>query len=333
MLRNSNNYFTEDDLADLVNFNKKLNDLEVESAQNSKNEKAFRKAVLDNLLTQTLNRDNRELLLKLAYRHSFFNRHRQLTSLRSIINSTGTLFNPPDGFSKNTIETHSQQRLREHMTGSHPDEGIKGQGYFRGIEVHFSKDADDANRQAIFILDQIRQLRLNEPELIIGLTYSANEDQTIRIRETYAKNEWNTQTYGLNQAMVITAIEKQLASDYQDLQNVFRLLPISTIPTHAEHQSESGRADLLSEDLDAIRQFANEPNHVVLGWQNQHANDKAYSLKYAVGGGVMKNLTEEDNRYIQSCLSELRRMSNNNLPVPAKFELAHESSSNYRLKK
>lgn len=333
MLRNTNNYFTEEDLVDLVNFNKKLNDLEVESAKNSKNEKAFRKAVLDSLLTQTLNRDNNELLLKLAYRHSFFNRHRQLTSLRSLINSTGTFFNPPDGFSKNTIETHSQQRLREHMTGSHPDEGIKGQGYFRGIEVHFSKEADDANRQAIFILDQIRQLRLNEPDLIVGLTYSANENQTIRIRDTYLKGGWNTQTSGSNQAMVITAIENQLAGDYQDLQTAFRILPITTIPTQAEHQSESGRADLLSQDLEAIRQFASQQNHVVLGWQNQHVNDKANLSKYAVGGGVMKNLTEEDNRYIQNCLSELRRMSNNNLPVPDNFEFAHESSSNYRLKK
>lgn len=331
MQRIQQNTFKEEDLVDVISLNNKLDQLESESAKDSNNEKAFRKSVLDSLLTQTLDRDNKDLLLMLAYRHSFFNRHRHFSAVRSSINSTSAFFNSSDGFSRNSIETHSQQRLREHMTESNPYEGIKGQGYFRAIEVHYSNNADDANRQAIFILDHIRQLLLNEPELIVGLTYSANENQTIRIRETYANNNWNTKTSGSNQAMVIAAIEKQLANDYQDLQSVFRILPITTIPTQAEHQSESGRAAVLTEDLEAIRQFASTPNHLVLAWQNQLKNDRSQFSKYAIGGGVV-DVAFEDNHYIQGCLTELRLASERGFKAPKEFVTAHENSKKNSLK-
>jgi hypothetical protein len=326
MQRDARVIFNEADLSDLVALNNKLNELESESAIDNAHEKEFRKNVLDSLLTQALGRDNKDLLLMLAYRHSFFNRHRYFTAVRSSINSAGAFFNAPEGFSKNTIETHSQQRIREHMEKLNPNEGIKGRGYFRAIEVHFSKKPDDAKRQAIYILDHIRQLRLEEPELVVGLTYSANENQTIHIRETYQKGEWNTQTNGSNQATVIAEIEKQLATDYQDLQSAFRILPITSIPTQEQHKSQSGRAALLTEDLEAIRQFTNEPNHVVLAWQNQLKNDRSQFSKYAIGGGVV-DIAYEDNHYIQACLTELRTESERGFQVPKAFSTIHENST------
>lgn len=326
-MQRNNAAFSEEDLIDLASLDLRLNQLRTESNQNKSNEKAFRKSALDSLLTLTLDHENKDLLLQLAYRHSFFNHHRNFSSIRGAINYAGTFFNKENGFSPDSVETHSQQRIREHMETLNPNEGIKGHGYFRAIEVHFSKKPDDAKRQAVYILDHIRQLRLEEPELIVGLTYSANENQTIRIRETYQKDEWNTQTNGSNQATVIAAIENLLATDYQDLQSAFRILPITTIPTQEKHQSQSGRAALLTEDLEAIRQFSAKPNHVVLAWQNQLKNDRSQFNKYAIGGGVV-DITFEDNHYIQSCLTELRAASERGFEAPKAFNAKHENSTN-----
>lgn len=145
----------------------------------------------------------------------------------------------------------------------------------------------------------------------VGITYSANYDQTRKIKATYRKGDWCTDTLGSNQAQVIQIVENLLkTSAYQDLQQVFRILPITT----CEHAGGVGAVQQtwLQADLDDIQHFVSRPQHVVLGWQNENTGTSSY----AVGGSISKNLhttfvpgepTKTQHQYVQERLKQLEK--------------------------
>jgi hypothetical protein len=133
----------------------------------------------------------------------------------------------------------------------------------------------------------------------VGITYSANHDQSIAINKTYQENNWQTNTRGGNQAAVITALEKLLVTEkYCYLQNVFRILPISTCAKIGGKGAVENA--WLAEELLAIDSFLKE-NNLLLGWQDG-ISIKNKEAPFAVGGGISKQLTEDQNEMIQGTL-------------------------------
>ena len=155
--------------------------------------------------------------------------------------------------------------------------------------------------QAKMILDRVRALKKQYPGKKVGITYSANEDQTIKIAETYGNGGYNTGTTGANQAEVIAEIEKLLRTDdYKDCQNTFRIIPVTTILRKTK--DNEARINL---DLTNAEKFLSDGN-IVLGWVNAYGlNNKSNSAvsdnivgglylspnkvkEYAIGGGIAK---------------------------------------------
>jgi hypothetical protein len=161
---------------------------------------------------------------------------------------------------------------------------------------------EGAAQQARAILAEISKCReLGYKK--VGIIYSANAQQSKRIRETYALGQWHTHTSGANQADVMRVIEALLNTDeFKALQNVFRILPITT----CAWAGGGGRVDnnLLTTDLIAITDFIAEEGHVVLGWQNQDSVRREAG-PYAIGGGISQQLTPEQDEEIQALLVQL----------------------------
>lgn len=172
-------------------------------------------------------------------------------------------------------------------------------GYFHPFNIPYgSHKPNDAHWQAIQILDNVRALHDNGKGYHqVGLTYSANQGQTEKIKKVYGQHQWNTETTGSNQAEVITQIEKLLAADYKDLQTVFRIIPITTIPTHSA-ATDADKAKLIEIDLADTKKFL-EAGNAVMGWQNQ---DSHPNKPYAIGGGITQ-LSADNNHLVQTTLS------------------------------
>ncbi len=173
----------------------------------------------------------------------------------------------------------------------------KNTGLFIDITLDFSKSSN--NEQAEQILLEVQQ-HYNIGYTKIGIIYSANYQQTISINEHYENEIWITGTSGGNQADVICKVEKLLKNKYQDLCGKFRILPITT----CEFSGGIGKVEdiWLEKDLNSIEKFLNEGG-VVLGWKNQKSNKKK---PYAIGGGVARQLTNEQNANIQGRLKSFK---------------------------
>jgi hypothetical protein len=142
--------------------------------------------------------------------------------------------------------------------------------------------------QARIILAIIEQLLSSFPALAgkkVGITYSANSDQTEEIRFTYQENGWQTRTNGANQAAVMHQVEQYLESeDYKCFRTIFRIMPITTINRDRNRDLRG----LVQEDLACIEEFVREGNMLLI-WCNQDTG-----WKPAIGGGISANFPHYD---------------------------------------
>lgn len=150
----------------------------------------------------------------------------------------------------------------------------------RGSFIRFELTFRDktADQQARAILAEAQD-RLDAGALGVGITYSANLDQTGRIRRVYADGEWNTGTSGANQASVMTAMEALQTHEFASLQGKVRIVPITTM-SYGELPTGTSMDDIVVADLAAIRAVV-AAGWTVLGWINESGSDQ-----FAVGGGV-----------------------------------------------
>ena len=168
---------------------------------------------------------------------------------------------------------------------------------FVPLYVPYTNTDQSAKEQATKILAVV-SLYHQKGYQKIGITYSANHDQTIKIKQSYRDGEWQTNVFrnGKNQSKVMEELEKLLAlKENSHLQNIFRILPITT----CDKSGGKGKVEQawLDRDLEDIEAFIKNPNHLVLGWKNQDSGDG-----YAIGGGVSKKLLPKQNKFIQDKL-------------------------------
>lgn len=148
-----------------------------------------------------------------------------------------------------------------------------------------------ARDQAIKILEEVNRQHINGAKTV-GITYSANQEQTADILKTYKSGGWKTGVGGSNQASVISEIEKLLATPkYQHLQGVYKTVPITTMkyaggitPLKADDAS-------VQQSLNAASQFM-AGGGVLLGWQNQSTQQG----HLAIGGGVAAKVQSTHQR-------------------------------------
>ncbi|KTD72572.1 hypothetical protein [Legionella tucsonensis] len=151
------------------------------------------------------------------------------------------------------------------------------------FRVDFEKNGSSVSSrdQAIQILDEVARLHANGAKTV-GITYSANQDQTDKITDTYKKGSWKTGTNGANQAAVISQIEQLLTEPkYQHLQSVYRTVPITTMKYDSKGKAVPTDDTSVKQSLSHASQFM-EGGGVLLGWTNQ----KTPQGSLAIGGGV-----------------------------------------------
>lgn len=151
------------------------------------------------------------------------------------------------------------------------------------FRVDFEKNGTSVSSraQAIQILDEVARLHANGAKTV-GITYSANQDQTDKITDTYKKGGWKTGTNGANQAAVISQIEQLLTEPkYQHLQSVYRTVPITTMKFDSKGKAVPADDTSVKESLKHASQFMKDGG-VLLGWTNQ----KTPQGSLAIGGGV-----------------------------------------------
>lgn len=162
------------------------------------------------------------------------------------------------------------------------------------ITIDFSKNS--AQQQAMQILDKVQALYQLGHERV-GITYSANQEQTEQIKVTYGSGQWQTKTSGANQAAAIAAVEHLLATaKYQHVQTVFRIVPITTM------DYRKGNLTALNSDvkqsLEDASQFIDDGGYL-LGWANQLTYGSV-----AIGGGVAaRSQTPEQKKMIEQWIN------------------------------
>ena len=132
----------------------------------------------------------------------------------------------------------------------------------------------DAKSQAHTILKQALTV---DPSQKIGLTYSANREQTVAINKAGGKIP--SDLGGANQAAVVANIRSLLDKDptYASLKDSFVLLPISTMQK-AGGEGKAKDSELKAE-LDSIQAFHKDPKTHTMVWVDK-------DNKPAIGGGV-----------------------------------------------
>lgn len=176
--------------------------------------------------------------------------------------------------------------------------GASMPGIFLDYLLKFNKL--NINQQAEEILKVVDHY-FRRGYLRVGITYSANRCQAQIARSC---NNSFTGIAGANQAEVIQAIESLLRTNlYQHLQGFFYVLPITT----CEFAGGFGavKDEWLQEDFDYINKFIQEDG-VVLGWQN-HSTIENVDAPYAIGGGVSRQLSAEQNTRAQNFLKQLKQ--------------------------
>lgn len=175
-----------------------------------------------------------------------------------------------------------------------------------------------AEDQARLILAEARH-RIAAGAFGVGITYSANLDQTVRIRQIYAAGGWHTATGGANQAAVMTALELLEEAEFADLQHRLRIVPLTTM-SYGALPAGTTMDDVVVADLAAVRQLIDE-GWTVLGWINEVGGEQ-----FAVGGGIAKQyhvdnpdraLSPAQSAIIQAELHRLARTTAPNARVVA----------------
>ncbi len=154
-----------------------------------------------------------------------------------------------------------------------------GKGKFLNFLLTFT--GKTADQQATEILDKAQEL-VGTGVIGVGITYSANYQQTQSINKTYTNGGWNTNTGGINQASVMTAMESLESSSYAKLQGKMRIIPITTM-TYSDFGSKT-LDEVTADDMENIENLLNQ-GWIILGWINVTG-----SKHYAVGGGVAKKI-------------------------------------------
>ena len=187
----------------------------------------------------------------------------------------------------------------------------------------------DINRQAIVILQKVQEEKNLNPNVVVGITYSANDGQTAAIRKASKQNEALPQITGVNQAKVMERVRNLLLTDaWQHLKRNFWILPITTTFYGREQPRNREFIGIVKNDLDKISAFEQNPNHVVLLWRNQE-------LDYAVGGGVTP-LPDNVHKLIQNTLQSIAdgtyHMNVEKLARSGRFYELHERLKQYEEK-
>ena len=153
--------------------------------------------------------------------------------------------------------------------------------------------------QALAILQKAQDL-LSRGFVGVGITYSANEEQTNSLERSYSSGQYSGGVRGANQAAVMTSMELALAETrWESLRLKLRIAPITTILT----QRDSVHLDVVTRDLARIEEYLKQ-GWAILGWQNQDTvSDTA--RPYAIGGGI----TRLDAVISQQIQNELKRFS------------------------
>lgn len=173
-------------------------------------------------------------------------------------------------------------------------------GHFVNFYLPFINENGElisAKDQAMAIIEEA-QKRISKGSPGVAITYSANYRQTLIIRQIYYSGGWETHTYGANQAEVMYKMEYLLRTTYKELQRNLQIAPITTM-TGGIPYGEKTHQEVVAIDLAYIKTLLDD-NWDVLGWINKIQNP----LRYAVGGGVVKNLPQEINDFIQTTLTE-----------------------------
>ncbi|STY29168.1 Dot/Icm secretion system substrate [Legionella wadsworthii] len=162
------------------------------------------------------------------------------------------------------------------------------------FQVNYEKNGTpiSAREQAIKILDQVDKLHdKGNGAKKVGITYSANQNQTDTIIDSYQKGKWNTGTSGANQANVISEIEKLLAEPkYQHLKGVYETVPITTMKYDKNGKAAAADPSSVTKSLDHASQFMDNGG-VLLGWTNQKTHPNL-----AIGGGVASSVQPADQK-------------------------------------
>jgi hypothetical protein len=147
------------------------------------------------------------------------------------------------------------------------------------------KETISAEVQAKQILDRVQALH-KEGKQSIGLTYSANAGETRRIAEAYQDKNFDTGVSGANQGKVIPEIAKLLKTPaYQHLQQVFRIIPITTMAYTTIGTKIAATDKEVGDSLTAATDFVTKGGHLI-GWINQDTPN----TEVAIGGGVAREV-------------------------------------------
>lgn len=179
----------------------------------------------------------------------------------------------------------------------------------RGVFLDFyvPHEGIKKNDQARRILSMVEKC-VEQGFTKVGIIYSASQQQTKDIRATYESDEWYTKTKGSHQAAVMAEVERLLqTSQYKHLQNVFRILPITT----CQHEDETGeaRSEWITENFFYIESFLTEKDNLVLGWYNTQPVS-GQPVQYAINSNV---LTPEQSNQIQEQLQKLSQQRDSRL--------------------
>lgn len=180
-------------------------------------------------------------------------------------------------------------------------------GAFVPAFIGFQERGKSNRDQAKEILDHVMYYHLKYGYTKVGITYSANNDQTEeqiyrnyfsdldkenkKKHPSYINNKWKlTNVGGTGQAAVMEQVEILLNDNseenpYRHLRKIFFILPITTC---AKPSGEGAvKNDWLIRDMANLESFITKGRGLVLGWQNEVANQDA-NKKYAVGGGMSR---------------------------------------------
>ncbi|NBQ17504.1 hypothetical protein EBU24_04250, partial [bacterium] len=168
----------------------------------------------------------------------------------------------------------------------------------------------------------------------IGLTYSANQDQTIQVFSdyNYDKNS-STNTFendqekniseeilnGSNQAAVLTKLNDIVkdGTSYSNFKKTFRVIPFTTMRYIKATDSNKVTASDLNETASgnnkecvaAAEEFLKLDDSIILGWCNQDCggmdDTSSTKQKFAIGGGIAAGLSKATNTYIPEYLTFL----------------------------
>ena len=195
----------------------------------------------------------------------------------------------------------------------------------------YSKKKDDggldSDQQAQKIVNFVNCL-MGKKYKHIGLTYSANQDQTNEVFSDYKYNKSLTDNKfendqeknissqilnGSNQANVLTYLNKKITNSgsYSDFKKAFRVIPFTTMRyvSNVKYDLDVTSPGNNTECIEAAKNFLKLEDSIILGWCNQDSeklpNKKAGNKTFAIGGGEAAKLNGANTIYIPEYLNFL----------------------------